>query len=185
MPLLIHQLMRMLLPFACGLTPGVQVFLNTRRRAVDCSTHPRRSSVAPNAEAAGLFSIHNSGLIAGLSVLSIQVFSSMNSAHSRRLHVGTANLLPQKPLALALRQRRALNGSRLLDKRRIKSSRNSRDDSVIIARELGGRYRNRCCPPYMVVGVTQEPSKFGLPGWCIECRSAMACADGRQARESC
>lgn len=183
MPLLVHQLMHMLLPFAHGLTPEVQVFLNIRRRAVDCPTYPRRSSMASNANGSRTTLDPQRRLVAGLSIRLTEVHSSFG--HSRRLHVGTANLLPQEPLALAFWQRRALNRSRLLDKRRIKPSRYSRDNSMVIARELGGRHRNRRCPPYMIVGVTQEPSQLGLPGWCIECRSAMACADGRQARESC
>lgn len=50
--------------------------------------------------------------------------------------MSTANLFPQKSLALAFRQRRALDRSRLLDKGRIKSGRNSSDNSMVIAREL-------------------------------------------------
>lgn len=128
--------------------------------------------------ATGLCSIHSRMLTADcLSLRSNS--SSIKLMHSRRLHVGTTNLLPQETLALALRKRCALDRSRLLDKRRIKSSRNSRDNSMVIARELGGRHRNRCCPPNVVVGIAQEPRQLRLPGWCIECRSAMAGADSR------
>lgn len=104
--------------------------------------------------------------------------------YSGRPHVGTANLLPQETFTLPLRQRRALDRPRLFDKRRIKPRWNSRDDSMVIARELGCGHRNRRSPPYVIASVTQEPSQFGLSGWCVECRSAMACADGREPGES-
>lgn len=104
--------------------------------------------------------------------------------HSGRPHMSTADLLPQEPLALSLRQRCPLDRSRLLDERRIQSGGNSRDDSMVIAGELGCGHRNRRSPPYVIAIVTQESGQLGLPGGCVERRSAMACAEGRESGES-
>lgn len=76
--------------------------------------------------------------------------------------MSTANLLPQEPLALALRQRRTLDRPRLLDERRVKSGRDSGDNSVVIPGELGRRDRYRCSPPYMVSRVAQKSRELGL-----------------------
>lgn len=96
-----------------------------------------------------------------------------------------ANLLSEESFALGIGSGCALDGARFFDETRVQFGRDSRDDSMVIAGELGCRDRYRRRPPDMVGSVPQKAAHFGLPAWPVKASGCtMTSPNRRKARKS-